>query len=134
MTDRDLADLSDELRALYFQWKSLCNAKNIPVAAIVTWRSAADQNTAQTNHLSNARAGQSPHNCCTPDGEPASKAFDFGVFDCGIYIKDGTDPRYKQAGEIGKSLGLVWGGDWTKEKDGCDPDWDHLEWPNWRNS
>jgi len=32
---------------------------------------------------------------------------------------------FKRMGSIGKSLGLVWGGDWRKK------DWGHFEIPNW---
>lgn len=54
------------------------------------------------NIVTNARAGQSWHNF--------SVAFDVTLF-------DGTEPvwespLYKKVGEIGKSLGLEWGGDW----------------------
>ena len=50
-------------------------------------------------------------------------AFDFAVIDeAGVYIADGTDSRYAQFGELGRSLGLRWGGDWAK------PDYDHLEY------
>ena len=37
-------------------------------------------------------------------------AFDVGIFEDNRYI-DGS-PKYKEVGKIGKSLGLVWGGDW----------------------
>jgi peptidoglycan L-alanyl-D-glutamate endopeptidase CwlK len=28
-----------------------------------------------------------------------------------------TNPKWTKAGEIGKSVGLVWGGSWAKAKD-----------------
>lgn len=128
MTDNDIHHLCPELLILYREWMMQCNAAGLAVKVIVTWRSAVDQNTAKAKGLSNASAGDSPHNCCDIDGNPASKAFDFAVFDeDGSYVKDGSDARYKQAGEIGKSLGLVWGGDFHSI---FDPD--HLELANWR--
>lgn len=127
MTDRDIADLCPDLQLIYQSWLDKCHAHGLKAKAIVTWRCAADQDAAKAKGLSNASAGQSPHNCTNPAGEPFSKAFDFAVFDDGAhYITDGADDRYKQAGEIGEQLGLVWGGRWNK------PDFDHLELPNWR--
>lgn len=127
MTDNNITDLCPELQNIYKQWLAQCHDAGLAVRAIVTWRSSSDQNTAKANGLSNACAGQSPHNCCDVSGAPASKAFDFAVFDNAQYIKDGTDPRYKQAGKIGERLGLVWGGSWHK------PDYDHLELSNWKS-
>lgn len=130
MTDRDINDLCLELQDIYKQWKAQCNAVGLAVTAIVTWRSRIDQEAAKAKGLSNASAGQSPHNCCDEHGAPASRAFDFAVFDKdGHYITDGSDPRYKQAGEIGQQLGLSWGGCWSGWKD-----FDHLELKNWKTT
>jgi len=125
MTDRSLSDLDPSLQPTTQQWLDLCAAAKLNVRITVTWRSADDQGAAYDKGLSNAKAGQSPHGCCI-DGKPASRAFDFAVFSDGQYITDGTDPRYRQAGEIGKSLGLEYGGDWHH------PDWDHLEMRDWK--
>lgn len=127
MTDSNINDLCPELQAIYQQWLTQCHNAGLAVRAIVTWRSGIDQDAAKAKGLSNAMAGQSPHNCCNPDGFPFSKAFDFAVFDADAsYVKDGEDDRYRRAGEIGKTLGLAWGGDWHH------PDWDHLELLDWR--
>lgn len=128
MSDRLITDLCPELQPIYKEWLSNCKDAGLNVAAIVTWRSSVDQNAAKAQGLSKAGAGSSPHNCCNDDGSPNSKAFDFGVFeDDGKYVTDGKDPRYTQAAEIGKSLGLVWGGEFHSI---FDPD--HLELKNWR--
>ena len=127
MTDRAITDLCPALQAIYAQWLENCKAAGLQVGAIVTWRSAADQNKAKECGLSNAAAGQSPHNCCDADGNPAARAFDFGVFEGAVYITDGEDARYGQAAQIAKDLGLVWGGDWISLKD-----YDHLELANWK--
>lgn len=123
MTDSNIRDLCPELQSIYKMWLSQCHDAGLAVRAIVTWRSSADQDAAKAKGLSNASAGQSPHNCCDTDGKPASRAFDFAVF-APNYITDGADPRYTKAAEIGKELGLVWGGDWHSFKD-----YDHLELP-----
>lgn len=133
MTDANIQDLCPELLAIYREWLAECHVVGLATRAIVTWRSADEQNTAKAKGLSNASAGESPHNCCDSAGLPNSKAFDYAIFDGNAhYVTDGMDDRYRHAGEIGKSLGLVWGGDWTIEKDGCKPDWDHLQMKNWK--
>ena len=126
-TDRDITHLSPEMLSLYQQWLAECADAGLSVKLITSWRDPADQDAAKAEGLSNAGAGQSPHNCCDADGNPASKAFDFGVFDeDGNYVTDGKDDRYTQAGAIGEELGLVWGGSWHH------PDFDHLELANWK--
>lgn len=126
MTDSDIHHLCPELLLIYREWMMQCTENGLVVRAIVTWRNAAEQNAAKAQGLSNAAAGQSPHNCCDSDGRPFSKAFDFAVFQNGVYITDGEDRRYTRAGEIGEKLGLQWGGRWHH------PDYDHLELRNWK--
>jgi hypothetical protein len=133
MSDRSMDDLCPTLQSIAKEWLSQCKTafanSGSYVGLIVTWRSSSDQDQAKSLGLSNAAAGQSPHNCVNDKGQPASKAFDFGVFeDNGNYIADGEDDRYAKAADIGKSLGLVWGGDWDN------PDWDHLELPHWQTA
>lgn len=65
--------------------------------------------------VTNARAGYSNHNF--------SLAYDIGIFAEGKYL--GSSGLYSLAGEIGKELGLVWGGDW---KSFIDPP--HFEFPH----
>jgi peptidoglycan LD-endopeptidase CwlK len=128
MTDRDVNHLHPDLLKIYRTWLMECHAAGLAVKVIATWRSPDEQNIAFKTGKSRAKAGQSPHNCTGKDGKPAAKAFDFAVFDeHARYVTDGSDPRYLMAGEIGKKLGLVWGGDF---KSIFDPS--HLELPNWR--
>lgn len=129
MTDSNLLHLDPELLRIYREWMIECNNAGLAVKATTTWRSASDQDAAKTKGLSNASAGQSPHNCVDADGNPCSKAFDFGCFnDQGTYITDGQNPAYEQAGEIGEKLGLTWGGRWHH------PDYDHLELADWKST
>lgn len=126
MSDNNLNDLCPELRPIAEELLKRCAAMHQPIKITVTWRSATDQDRAYSMGLSNARAGQGPHDCCDAQGNPASKAIDFALFDSdGKYITNGGDIRYAQVGAIGKILGLDWGGDWHK------PDYDHFELPNW---
>ena len=57
--------------------------------------------------VTNARGGQSNHNF--------GVAWDIGLFKAGQYIPE--SPLYRKAGDIGKSLGLEWCGDWQKIQD-----------------
>jgi peptidoglycan L-alanyl-D-glutamate endopeptidase CwlK len=57
--------------------------------------------------VTNASGGQSNHNF--------GVAWDIGLFQNGQYFD--KSPLYKSAGEIGKGLGLEWGGDWTSFTD-----------------
>ena len=125
----DLTQLCPALQPIAQQWLDNCHAANLKVSITVTWRSAIAQEQAKAAGLSNAGAGQSPHNVCDVNGNPNSCAFDFACFaDDATYITDGTDPKYTQAGAIGKALKLVWGGDFISF-----PDFDHLELAVWRN-
>lgn len=135
MTDRNFFHLCPDLQSLAQTFLSQVNAelvKKLPPSTckiVVTWRDAAEQGAAYDKGLSNARAGQSPHNCTLPDGTPASKAFDFAILESsGAYVTNGTDSRYTAAGKIAEELGLVWGGRFSH------PDFDHIELANWKTS
>lgn len=57
--------------------------------------------------VTNARAGQSWHNY--------GVAYDITLFSGKNPIWD--SPKYDRAGEVGRELGLEWGGDWKRFKD-----------------
>lgn len=135
MTDRNISDLDPALQPIATEVLDQAALALAPstIEITTTWRSPMAQAQAFLDGKSKARAGQSPHECCTADGAPAARAFDFSIFNPdGSYVKDGKDPRYRQVGEIGKSLGLAWGGDWNMERDKVEPDWDHLQMLAWR--
>lgn len=121
----NLLELDPILLPLAKQFLILCNA-HFTTHITVTHRSSEAQNQCNLEGLSNAVAGQSPHNCTMADGTPGARAFDWAIFDDQEYVKDGTDPRYTQAGLIAEGLGLEWGGRWKH------PDWDHAQLKNWR--
>ena len=126
MSDRNIQDLCPELQIAYGELVKKCSNVGITIKAITTWRDGDEQNAAKACGLSNAGAGQSPHNYVNPNGVLCALAFDFGVFDGPTYITDGKDNRYTQVGAIAKDMGLVWGGDWHH------PDYDHVELLNWK--
>lgn len=122
-----LDDLNPTLQILAGAFVRRCKDEGLTVRITVTWRDSVDQDKAKTAGLSNASAGQSPHNCVDEYGNPASRAFDFALFDEGTYINDGTNIAYAVAGRIAEDLGLEWGGRWHH------PDYDHVEMLNWRS-
>jgi peptidoglycan L-alanyl-D-glutamate endopeptidase CwlK len=66
--------------------------------------------TAPGRIVTNARAGQSYHNF--------GLAFDVLVLDAmGKADWDTANPGWRLAGQVGKSLGLEWGGDWASFQD-----------------
>lgn len=129
MTDSNLDHLHPVLRPLAKKWLDLYQATGRRAEISITYRSKAEQDTLYAKGrtvpgkiVTNAPGGHSKHEFTFPDGTPAAKAFDFRLYDEeNVYISDGTDDWYTDAGAIGKSLGLIWGGDWHH------PDYDHLE-------
>lgn len=131
MSDRDLNDLDPKLRPLAQMFLDKANTLVAPATVKITqtWRDAAEQNECAAEGLSQAVAGQSPHNCTLADGTPAARAFDWSIFDPeGDYIADGTDVRYSICGAVVELLGLIWGKRFKK------PDYDHAELPDWRSA
>lgn len=130
MTDNNLNDLDPVLQPIaqkcLADWIAQYPERK-PVKILITWRSNADQQAAYNAGLSKCKAGEGKHNCVTPKGKPASRAFDFACFDetDGSYITDGTDGYYADFGDIAKANGLDWGGDWHSFKD-----YDHVELPD----
>jgi hypothetical protein len=98
-------------------------AQGLSVRGIQGWRDPAYQDSLVASGISDLSGTQSLH-CCTIDGEPASQAFDFGIFEeSGLYVTDGNDPRYALAGKIAEGLNLTWGGTFVHPR----PDPDHIQ-------
>lgn len=135
MSDRNMIDVDPRFASIVDAVLNKSNLALAPSKAIITitWRDAQDQNAAAVAGLSKAVAGQSPHNCVSADDKPCARAVDFAIIDPqGTYVADGSDPRYGTVGAIAVSMGAEFGGDWTLEKDGCAPDFDHIQMANWR--
>ena len=135
MTDRILTDLAPELQPLAQQFIETCQSAGIHAIIDQTYRSSAEQDadyasgrTAPGNIITNAKGGQSPHNCTLADGTPASRAFDFAIEgDNGILDWDASDLLWQKAISIGESLGLVSGSTFCGLVDNP-----HFEMPNWK--
>lgn len=123
MASRDITDLHPDLQPLCREFLAQCAARDLDVRLIFTYRSPAEQDqiyakgrTIPGRIVTNLKGYASKH-CFTINTKPAAKAFDFGVYDNGEYVQDGSDSRYLTAGEIGESLGMTWGGRWKKPFD-----------------
>lgn len=118
------------------EWLERCNNEITDghVRVTVTYRGPAAQKIAAITGKSKASYGQSPHNCVDISGNQCARAVDFAIIDPhGAYVSNGEDHRYTQAGKLAESLGIEWGGSWKPEKDGCDPDYDHIQMANWKS-
>tara|TARA_R100001530_G_scaffold53680_1_gene39622 strand:- start:5840 stop:6274 length:435 start_codon:yes stop_codon:yes gene_type:complete len=119
----------------------LIEKEGLPLTVFETYRGADRQNYLKEKGLSNAGASQSPHNY----GLAADFILDTDKCDVrkrewpegsGVFYPDAWDYDSKEGkhafirlGEIAKSLGLVWGGDWKSLKD-----YPHVEMPEWRKN
>ena len=117
----------------------LIEKEGLPLIVFETFRGAERQNYLKGKGLSNAGASQSPHNF----GLAVDFVLDTDKCDVrkrewpegsGVFYPDAWDydseeggHAYKRLGEIAKSLGLEWGGDWKSLKD-----YPHVEMPDWR--
>jgi peptidoglycan L-alanyl-D-glutamate endopeptidase CwlK len=117
---RDIEDLHPRLRLLCRNFLTLTRNEDIGTFLTCTYRSVAEQDelfaqghTAPGRIVTNAKGGQSAHNH-TENGAPAALAFDIAIRNTSNSSLnwDTHHPHWKWVGEIGKSLGLTWGGDW----------------------
>jgi peptidoglycan L-alanyl-D-glutamate endopeptidase CwlK len=121
MTDKNLNDLHPNLEPLCKQFLEECKEKGLKVVITETWRSPAREDQLHAQGITKA-TGLTCKHCFEIDGKPASKAFDFILFDeNNRIINDGADDCYSLAGHIAEGLGLHWGGRFSR------PDWDHVE-------
>lgn len=134
MSDRLISDLCPALQPLARRFLESCKTAGIDAFITETYRSAAEQNadyaqgrTTPGKIITNARGGESPHNCTDPYGVPAARAFDFAIKDAtGVLDWDPSDDAWHAAIKIGMDLGLISGYNWCRIKDAP-----HFELPNW---
>lgn len=124
MASRRLSDLHPDVAHLAQQFLSKCEMAGIHVMVTCTYRSEEEQQalydqgrTKPGNIVTNAKPGESLHNCKYPLGTPASRAFDVVPIVNGKPVWDGTDPVWDQIGMIGIGIGLEWAGEWTVERE-----------------
>jgi peptidoglycan L-alanyl-D-glutamate endopeptidase CwlK len=123
MASRRIDDLHPALQNTCRNFLNLCREEGILAFLTATYRSPKEQDelfaqgrTKPGRRVTNARGGESAHNY-ELNGKPAALAFDIAIRMVNEGLNWDTRHRHwKRVGEIGKSLGLTWGGDW-KMKD-----------------
>lgn len=104
-----LSALTPELRSLAQRHLDLCREAGIDLLVVQGYRTLQEQAALYDagrgpdggRKVTNARPGSSWHNF--------RRAYDVAVVEGGKIIWN--PPKYTEAGKIGKSLGLLWGGD-----------------------
>lgn len=132
---KELKDLLPEVQILAEKFIEKCKLNGIEVKIVSTYRSFEEQdalyaqgreNLTEVNKfrqlvglyqisekenkiVTNAKGGQSNHNFRV--------AFDCVPIIDNKFCWDSSHPSWKKMGEIGKSLGLEWAGEWVKFKE-----------------
>jgi peptidoglycan L-alanyl-D-glutamate endopeptidase CwlK len=126
---RDANLCHPDLKPKLLRWLELATSAHLSPLVTCTYRSQSEQDalyaqgrTAPGKKVTWTR--RSNHSF-TIGGKPASLAFDFVPLISGKPTWNAKDPSWLKLGEIAESLGLVWGGRWTKAKD-----LPHIELPN----
>jgi len=108
---KNIATLEPEVQPFATRLIEEAQAQGINAKVISGSRSYAEQDalyakgrTAPGNVVTKARGGQSWHNF--------GLAFDIGIFSPDSKTYYGESAAYREVGNIGKALGLEWGGDW----------------------
>lgn len=108
---RNIATLNPKVQPLARSLIEQAVAQGIHVKVISGHRTYEEQDeiyaqgrTKPGKIVTKARGGQSIHNLAT--------AFDVGIFSSDGKKYLGESPDYARVGQIGKELGLTWGGDW----------------------
>lgn len=130
MPSRKIEDCHPTLQPLLTKFLAQCSAAGLNILVTCTYRSEAEQaieyakgRTTPGPKTTNAKPGQSRHNF-TVGGKPASLAFDIVPLLAGKATWKVTDPAWRKAAEIGRSLGLEWAGDWVSF-----PEFPHFQIP-----
>jgi peptidoglycan L-alanyl-D-glutamate endopeptidase CwlK len=115
INSRDIKDLHPKVQVLATKFIGLCKAEGIDVIITSTYRDNESQKalyaqgrTKPGKKVTNAPAGSSFHNY--------RLAFDFVPIVNGKAVYKDLSV-FRRCGEIGKSVGLSWAGDWIKFKE-----------------
>lgn len=123
-SSRNISDLCPNLQLLYRKFDQLMRELGVDYIVTCTYRNDVEQNflyaqgRLNKGHIvTNAKAGQSFHNAVDDTGKPASKAFDIVIMKNGKPDWNISNPDWLKAGNIGRSVGLEWAGDWKSFKE-----------------
>lgn len=123
---KDIGDLHPALQPLCRQFLAICGQEDLDARILFTFRTPQEQNalyaqgrTMPGDIVTMLDGRHSLHCWAWPSdpSKPAAKAFDFGIFRDDVYIRDGEDPDYEKAAEIGERLGLTSGIRWKHPHD-----------------
>ena len=134
MTPDRLATLTPVLRALADLHLSALARAGIRAQVVQGLRTEAEQAKlyAQGRTVPGkivTRAAHASDSAHGPGADGLARGYDIAIYD-GLILSWAPKmlPLYDQAGEIGKGLGLAWGGDWPEPK----RDRPHYQLPMWR--
>lgn len=125
-TDKNIATLAAEMQPIARKFVAQARAAGYPVVITSGRRTMEEQAKLYAQ-------GRTDPGTIVTKAEPGDSAHNFGMafdFAFGNAVGQPTWPKdgpWAQAAEIGKKLGLSWGGDWKAFMD--QP---HLELPSWR--
>lgn len=138
MPSRNPDDLNPTVKSAMIKLCGLAAENGITVKVICTHRSDEEQQlryeqgrTRPGAKVTNAKAGQSPHNVIK-DGRPAALAFDVMLYVGKRIVRTATPSDlaiWNKVGGMAADFGLKWGGNFT----GNFKDYAHIEIINWRN-
>jgi peptidoglycan LD-endopeptidase CwlK len=119
---RDLSELTPETQALYSKFDAKMKEVGIDYIVTCTYRSQAEQDAlfAQGRTTPGRIVTWAQHSKHTERTafDIAIKKDDKAIWDTKVDVNDNDIPDYIEAGKIGESVGLEWGGSWsTKKKD-----------------
>jgi peptidoglycan L-alanyl-D-glutamate endopeptidase CwlK len=125
MASRKIEDLVPELQEKYYLFEAKMKEAEIPFMVTCTYRSQQEQNDLY------AQGRTKPGKKVTwtlKSKHIDRKAFDIAIlkdrkptWDLKADVNDNDLPDYKEAGRIGQSVGLIWGGSWNS------PDYPHFQ-------
>lgn len=107
---KSLEDLEPDVRAKVEQLLKLAADEGLDARVLCTYRNCARQQQLKEQKISPIGGCYSWHTW--------KRAADVFLYEDGKMIKNGGDPKYTLLGGLGKTLDLVWGGDF-KIKDPC---------------
>jgi peptidoglycan L-alanyl-D-glutamate endopeptidase CwlK len=120
VASRKLSDLHPDIRLLAEKFLDEAEDEGIDVLVTCTYRSGIEQaalyaqgRTAPGKIVTNAKPGESLHNALL-NGNPGARAFDVVPMVMGKPMWDADHPHWQKLGEIGKSIGLEWAGEWKR--------------------
>lgn len=114
MARRDANGLNSEMREKYRMFCQEMDKAGIPWICTCTRRTQAEQDALYAQ----GRSKPGPIVTWTRQSKHIDgKAFDIVLLRNGKINWDIGDPAWKKAGEIGRKIGLNWGGSWARTKD-----------------